>query len=378
MRFCPHCGVAAQAGARFCVECGRPLGGIDEPSAAGPWLPVTPAFIAVFASIALLGVGIAALVMRARSGHELAAADSAPVAGNRLPPGHPKIELPAEARKFIDDLRQQAEQRPADLAVWNRLGEVSMRAGFLDSSYFAGALRAYGHVLKIDPDNLEALRGAGNVNYEGDNYDQAIAAYEHYLRQRPEDPQVRTDLGTMYLYTGNADQAVVQYKKALSYRPDFFNAYFNLGVAYDNQGKVADARQAFNKALQLAPDERTKQQVNQRLAKLGGAQQSAAGPSPATPMASGGTFRSTIEQMVRGLPVAGPKVKSIEWSSNSRAKVLLDNFPMDQMPPFAKQKFLTDLKTGIERAKASHKIDAPTEIDLVDAPSGRVMDSVTQ
>lgn len=381
MRFCPHCGTSAQAGARFCVECGRQLAAGGGPSGGEPWLRMTPAFIAVFASIAMLGVGIAAIVMRGGGGggdRETAGADSAPAAGNQLPPGHPRIELPAEARKFIDDLQQQARQKPSDLAAWNRLGEVSTRAAMFDGSYFAKALEAYGHVLKIDPDNLEGLRGVGDANYERNNFDQAIAAYEHYLKQRPEDPEVRTDLGTMYLYTGNPDQAVIQYKTALSYKPDFFSGYYNLGIAYDHEGKVAEAREAFNKALRLAPDDRTRQQVNERLAKLGGGEQPAAAASPAAQTTGGGTFASAVEQIVRGLPVAGRKVKSIEWPSASKAKVLMDNFPMDEMPPFAKQKFLTDLKNGIQRAKASHKITARTAVELVDAPSGRVMETVTE
>ena len=37
--------------------------------------------------------------------------------------------------------------------------------------------------------------------------------------------------------------------------------------------------------------------------------------------------------MVRGLPIAGPKVTSVEWPDKLKAKVLMDHFPMDEMPP---------------------------------------------
>ena len=64
--------------------------------------------------------------------------------------------------------------------IWNRLGTVALRASLFDQSYFRLASEAYGHVLELDPDNLEALRGIGNLNYDRQKYDQAIAAYEHY------------------------------------------------------------------------------------------------------------------------------------------------------------------------------------------------------
>ncbi|MGA7872070.1 MAG: hypothetical protein WCA22_14380, partial [Candidatus Binatus sp.] len=79
-----------------------------------------------------------------------------------------------------------------------------------------------------------------------------------------------------------------------------------------------------------------------------------------------------------GLPVAGPKVGSVEWPDKFKAKVLMDNFPMDQMPPFAKDKFLSDLKAGIDSAKKDNNISAPVEVNIVDGASGRVMETITQ
>jgi hypothetical protein len=58
--------------------------------------------------------------------------------------------------------------------------------------------------------------------------------------------------------------------------------------------------------------------------------------------------------------------------------VMMDHFPMDQMPPFAKDKFLGDLKSGIDSAKAANHVTDQVEVDIVDAQSGRVMQSVSQ
>jgi hypothetical protein len=71
-------------------------------------------------------------------------------------------------------------------------------------------------------------------------------------------------------------------------------------------------------------------------------------------------------------------VSAVNWPENHKATVMMDHFPMDQMPPFAKDKFLGDLKAGIDSAKTAHHVTAPIEVDIVDAQSGRVMQSVTQ
>jgi hypothetical protein len=106
------------------------------------------------------------------------------------------------------------------------------------------------------------------------------------------------------------------------------------------------------------------------------AQASPAAGASAAP--SDDDFHDAIETMVRGLPIAGPKVTTVEWPDKLKAKVFMANFPMDQMPPFAKTKFLTDLKTGIDTAKKDNNISSPVEVNIVDGTSGNVMETITQ
>jgi tetratricopeptide (TPR) repeat protein len=289
--------------------------------------------------------------------------------------------LPKQARDFIAQIAQKAASKPSDIAAWDQLGDVCERAAVFDSSYYKKAQDAYAHVLKLDPDNPDALRGVGNIDYDQRKYDQAIAAYEHYLSKKPDDPDVRTDLGTMYLSTGNADQAVVQYGKVLESHPDLFEANFNIGVAYAQMNNVAQARTAFARALKLAPNDNTRVRVSQMLASLNGGGPAATASNQAAANSSAlnpNTFQGALEQMLRDLPIAGPKVASVQWPSQNDARVLMDNFPMDQMPPFAIAKFTGDLKSGIDRIKAAHHITGPVKVDICDAASGRVMQSVNE
>jgi len=463
MRFCPQCGAPLIAGAKFCVECGSALtaaaAGAGESGAkvrsGGGRNTISTAFVFVFVAITLGGLGAAAWIMmktpdvvreqvasappavNAPGAAAGSSADSAPpngaatgetastnpaAAGGQnggLPPGHPTIELPTEARSFVDKIEREANARPNDVVAWNKFGAVSMRAAMFDSTYYGKAEDAYGHVLKIDPDNLDALRGIGDIDYDKQLYDEAIAAYEHYLKKKPEDPEVRTDLGTMYLYTGNADQAVVQYKKAIASKPGFFQAYYNMGIAYAQENKPDEAAITLKQALAIAPDATERDQVKALIAKVNGAPamnaatQSASAGMPVTapvsqapaaasvakkPAAKSSTamasqtseslaaaagagqddFHDSFEVMMRGLPIAGAKVGSVQWPDKLKARVLMDNFPMDQMPPFAKAKFISDLRAGIESAKQDNDISSPVEVNIVDGASGQVMETITQ
>jgi tetratricopeptide (TPR) repeat protein len=400
MRFCPHCGAPLMAGAKFCIECGKQLGESGPSAAAstpkaskpkGSGFQLTNSFIGVFFGIVILGLAAAAYILSRplpqNSSTQGAASSAGQGASNQnasgmLPPGHPKIELPTEARSFIDQVEQNAKAKPNDVAAWVKLGTVSMRAALFDRSYYTKAADAFAHVLKLDPDNLDALRGIGDIDYDSQKYDQAIAVYEHYLKKKPDDPEVRTDLGTMYLYTGNADQAVIQYEKAIAQKPDFFQAYYNLGVAYGEQGNKKKAVAALTKAASLAPDEDRRKQTEKTLEQLTGAKPSAEAASapPAAPgaAAKNDTFHGAVEQMLRNLPVAGQRVSAVEWPGEYRAKVLLDNLPLDSIPPFARVKLMGDIKAGIDSAKAAHNVTSKVELDLVDGQSGRVMKTVTE
>jgi tetratricopeptide (TPR) repeat protein len=389
--------------AKFCVGCGAAVtapaaaadaGGADASrpplapaSDAAPALPqFTPTFVGVFAAIFAIGLAATVFIMRQAPRREQALAKAATGTAGNLPPGHPQmIKIPDEARKFIDSLKAKADAAPKDIAAWDRFGDAAERAAMFDPSYYPKAEDAYAHVLKLDPDNLAALRGVGNIDYDRRRYDEAIAAYEHYLSRKPDDARVRTDLGTMYLSSGNADVAVVQYKKVLAAHPNFFEAYFNLGVAYAEMDNKLLARNYFLKARALAPDDKTKGEIDQMLATIGAggpagesvaASSSSSGGTAAT-IGSATTFHGAFEQMARGMAIAGPKVHGVQWTDEKHARLLMDNFPMDKMPPFAAARFLEDLKAGTGEAMRSHNVQGPVTVDITDAASNRLMQSVT-
>ena len=108
------------------------------------------------------------------------------------------------------------------------------------------------------------------------------------------------------------------------------------------------------------------------------AQSGEAASAPSSAAGLSGTFQDAAAAMMRHLPVAGPKVTAVHWPTAMRAKATMDNFPMDAMPPFAREESMGDIKSGLMNAKSAHQVAGTVTAIIADFGSGRVMGSVSQ
>lgn len=370
-RFCLRCGQPTVKGANYCAFCGAPLrtAPAERSGQAQTGLPA----VGYAVLVGFLGVGLVLWTWILRP-HEPVRQALAPKAGSAaasgspsgLPPDHPPVAIPEEVKAFLEDLEEKALAAPKDLETWQRLAQVQYRAGQVDKNYLPKSEAAFRHVLELDPNNLEALRGLGNVYFDRDEYDRATEYYRAYLKQRPDDASVRTDLGTMLLYGGRLDEAVREYQAVVEREPGFYQAHFNLGIALLRRGDPEGARKAFEKARETAPDATTRDRIQAMIdrSRL---------PSPGPP---GANLAERIERSLRSHPVAGPKVVRLEWSSPTEGRAILDAFPLEAMPEFARAKFLGRLREELAEAREATATRESVRLDLVDLSSNRVMATV--
>lgn len=414
-KFCTQCGSGFVEGARFCTRCGAPrldgsaaaqppAPGAAHPRSAAPAGPAEPSALSRFAPllvvlavvILVLGVVLAGLlspkkapeiVQRQGTGAPGQAPPGQVAADAPLPPDHPPVTIPAEVRQAITDLEKKAEANPQDKQTWTHLAEVLYRAGQIEAAYFDGAKRAFGHLLELDPENLDAIRGLGNLAFEQNATDEAIAQYTKYLGKKPDDLSVRTDLGTMHLAAGRVEEAVRAYDDVLKADPSFFQAQFNLAIAYRTAGQDEAALAALRKARELSPDDDTRRQIDDLLARADGSAPGAGGSAPAEGSAAapagqapaaGGDFRTDVEAIFRTHQILASKVQRLDWQDDTRLTAVLTGFPMAQMPAPMRDTFLSRMKERIAAAKQARGVAAPLTIDLVDFESGEKMDSIVE
>jgi TPR repeat protein len=102
--------------------------------------------------------------------------------------------------------------------------------------------------------DVEAIYALGNTHAKNKEYDQAIEQYDHVIRIDPQHLNALNNRGNAYLAKGAYDQAIADFDKAIAIKPDFATAYANRGNAYQDRGEFDRAIRDYGVALQLKPD----------------------------------------------------------------------------------------------------------------------------
>ncbi len=388
-RFCPQCGKPTIDGANFCTVCGARLSldgknptsskervapprGRTLPTVAqlsGPGLIVLSLYLAV-------GLGLWVFVLKTEPAAPPISGNTgrqATTGGSALPENHPQVSLPEEVAARITTLADQANAAPEDPQAWRRLAEVQFRASQIDASYRSAALASYRKLFELDPTDLDALRGLGNVYYDLEEYQRSIEFYERYLAIEPDDPSVHTDLATMYLYTGQADRAIAAYRAVLVKRPDFFQAHFNLGIAYQTKGLPELAAAALRKARSLTDNTDIHTRIDQLAARFSN------GPAAAadTPKPRSTGLRHAVESLFRSHEMMGPKIVRIEWPADGEANIFFRNFPMAGMPRPVRDNFREKLRVQLSALQKTTGNWEHLRLALIDADTGDVMETIS-
>jgi cytochrome c-type biogenesis protein CcmH/NrfG len=290
--------------------------------------------------------------------------------GQQLPGNHPPIEIPENVLKVIARMEKIAGDEPDNLEAWKQLAFVQYRAGQIQPDYLDKAESSYQHVLEKSPQDLDALRGLGNVAYDRNDPEKALELYRRYLEIEPGDKAVRTDMATMLLSAKKPEAAIEIYRGVLQEDPTFFQAQFNLAIAYRSAGQSDLAIAALQRAKEIAPDDEMRGRVEMILAQADG------GPARAAAASDGG-IREAIEAVFRSHPIVGPRIDAFRWESDQRASVVLRDFPMAGMPPMVREKFVSRLTSGVRDSKKRFDVSEPISIDVVDAATGDTMVNIT-
>jgi TPR repeat protein len=102
--------------------------------------------------------------------------------------------------------------------------------------------------------DIEEIYEQGNAHAKANEFDAAIERYDHVIRLDPDHINALNNRGNAYLAKGGYDQALADFDKAIALKPDFATAYANRGNAYQDRGEFDRAIRDYGVALQLKPD----------------------------------------------------------------------------------------------------------------------------
>src|ERR1019366_119368 len=122
------------------------------------------------------------------------------------------------------------------------------------------ALTSFRRALKLDPDNVPALQGGAQIEYDQGEA-AGIPILEHLLRLHPDDVTSHGMLAVLDFQQGNCGAAVAHFEKAASLfesRVPALHAYGTCLVKLRQPDKAADV---FKKSLALNPEDKRERQV---------------------------------------------------------------------------------------------------------------------
>ena len=115
------------------------------------------------------------------------------------------------------------------------------------------AAAAYEEVLKLAPQNADALQLLGLLAKRSGELVRAEALMRRSLQSRTAQPHVWNNLGNLLAAVQRPDEALECFARAVALQPTYADAHYNLARTLDVAGRKAEARQALNEAIKLKP-----------------------------------------------------------------------------------------------------------------------------
>ena len=332
---CAKCGSPYQAPAKFCSECGARIG-----KDTGSGLTLSRVLITVVVALLVWGL--------TKSIQSYAAAGSKPT--------HAFEQLNTEPNAELDSLRALVKEAPDNIEHWRdlaiALGEQVGASNTPPQQLLMEFIGALSELLKLDPNDKRAILSLANVSFEQKVFPKAVELYARYLELEPENLQVRTRYASALSFVGQYDQALLEIDKVLEQAPNDFHAQAYKAVTLAQKGERAQALQIGSKALKDAPSEEARTRLTKfldNMKKDDTAQpEEGAGEAqkPAMPEAEVSKEYAAVVNHVRNNPIAGPRFVQSSTGPQGTLTLYFQAFPMDQMPPVIRTKFLDGIKNA--------------------------------
>lgn len=363
---CGNCGGAINDQMRFCSKCGRRL------------LARRGGYLKYSVSLGVVLFGIAyGLQMIGRDGRQAPAAH--PEGGRGAQKSSESVAAGTAQSAELAAMRRQVEAAPEDLnklkAFAGALGDALRQNPNASSELVFEAIDVFSRILQREPNDPAALVMMADVSFDQKAFTKALDFYERYLAVDPKDLGARARYASTLTFLGRYDNSIAELGKVLESDPQNFPAMAYLAITYAQKGEHSKAKAVGSDALKLAPSEDARARFASFVSSLDVAEKDSpqvAKEENATENTAVATGINGFIQSIKANPIAGPKLSSYAYAPTGTITLKFSNFPMSQMPPFAKEKFISGLKQSL----ANSGLKDVKELAFIDAETGEVMDRV--
>jgi predicted O-linked N-acetylglucosamine transferase (SPINDLY family) len=122
----------------------------------------------------------------------------------------------------------------------------------------AGRLREaearYREVLRIDPENIDALHFLGVTAYQQGRHEEAGRLISQSLSREANNAPAHNNLGNVLVAQGRLEEAIESFEQAIALKADYVDAYTNLAAVRVRRNELDQAVACYERALSIAPD----------------------------------------------------------------------------------------------------------------------------
>jgi tetratricopeptide (TPR) repeat protein len=114
---------------------------------------------------------------------------------------------------------------------------------------YKSAVDAYQRALKLDKENIDAMRGLAQNLANDNQVDAALTEYKAVQDADPQDPQAAVEMSKLYRRMGKLDLAMESLKKAEPLSQEMLEVPYNEALILEAQGKFDEAAAALQKLV---------------------------------------------------------------------------------------------------------------------------------
>ena len=158
------------------------------------------------------------------------------------------LRMAGRTKESVEVLERTAAKNPRFVQPWLSLAAILVKQEKIDE-----AASAYQKVLEIAPDQLEALRGLGDLALIRGDLEAAARHYGRILEVDAQDAGALSKMGVLRMRAGRGEDAIALFQKSVERDPKNAEALLYLAGALASSGRPAEAVPYFERALVVDP-----------------------------------------------------------------------------------------------------------------------------
>ncbi len=275
-------------------------------------------------------------------------------------------KLPASTRDNlssntnIQSLQSEFEKNPSDqvlkLKLANSYYEEGVQIG--NAEYLKKAAGLFHEISETDPKSKDSLIGLASLSLHVGASEKASEFYQRYLQIAPDDIAARSNYALSIFRAGDKNKALEELTKVLKDNPNFVIGIVTRGLINKDSGNKEEAKKDFDHALTLEKSPILVERIKAFRSELDENTEQSKDKHG---------HIDIIREFFTSHPILKDKFVTVrEDKKHEVFSVVLKDFPIEQMPEFARNKFEDSLKLLLKKASV-------TEINLIDSATNKII-----